>query len=308
MENELGYNTSTKELYIGQSGTTPYVLVSPPSTIPISRGGTGQTSRANALKALLHVGTSTNLTSSIELGKYVWASSATNTPVASSTGAVLNIISDGNSWNKSSNSIWQLAFTTSDETPWIRKAVTSGSFSEWCAILTKTNFLSYITGEQIFNSLSANSSTPTDSDSYVVGGKTTTHAKLWEYVKSKTDSVYFRKGTDSVTLTIAGSAKTFNGSSNLSWSLSDIGAMSAQSFTTGSILLGDSSTTFSELRGTGALFASTTGSPSFGTLPLNLGGTGATTATAALTNLGVFYADTLPSTGVDGQICLVPES
>ena len=36
------------------------------------------------------------------------------------------------------------------------------------------------------------------------------------------------------------------------------------------------------------------------------GGTGAANAKAALTNLGIFYADTLPSSGTDGQICLVP--
>lgn len=36
------------------------------------------------------------------------------------------------------------------------------------------------------------------------------------------------------------------------------------------------------------------------------GGTGASSAKAALNNLGIFYADTLPSSGTDGQICLVP--
>lgn len=41
-------------------------------------------------------------------------------------------------------------------------------------------------------------------------------------------------------------------------------------------------------------------------VPVNKGGTGATTAKAALTNLGIFYSATLPSTGTDGQICLVP--
>ena len=41
-------------------------------------------------------------------------------------------------------------------------------------------------------------------------------------------------------------------------------------------------------------------------VPVNKGGTGATVAKTALTNLGIFYADTLPSTGTDGQICLVP--
>jgi hypothetical protein len=43
-----------------------------------------------------------------------------------------------------------------------------------------------------------------------------------------------------------------------------------------------------------------------GPLSVAKGGTGATSAKAALSNLGVFYADTLPASGMDGQICLVP--
>lgn len=44
------------------------------------------------------------------------------------------------------------------------------------------------------------------------------------------------------------------------------------------------------------------------TSPLSIakGGTGAAGAKAALGNLGIFYADTLPASGTDGQICLVP--
>lgn len=41
-------------------------------------------------------------------------------------------------------------------------------------------------------------------------------------------------------------------------------------------------------------------------VPVANGGTGASTAKAALEKLGVFYAETLPDTGEDGQICLVP--
>ena len=41
-------------------------------------------------------------------------------------------------------------------------------------------------------------------------------------------------------------------------------------------------------------------------VPVANGGTGGANAKAALTNLGIFYADTLPSSGTDGQICLVP--
>jgi len=41
-------------------------------------------------------------------------------------------------------------------------------------------------------------------------------------------------------------------------------------------------------------------------IPVAKGGTGARNAKAALTNLGIFYAASLPSSGTDGQICLVP--
>lgn len=41
-------------------------------------------------------------------------------------------------------------------------------------------------------------------------------------------------------------------------------------------------------------------------VPIGNGGTGANNAKAALNNLGIFYSASLPASGVDGQICLVP--
>ena len=41
-------------------------------------------------------------------------------------------------------------------------------------------------------------------------------------------------------------------------------------------------------------------------VPIANGGTAASSAKAALLNLGIFYSDTLPESGTDGQICLVP--
>ena len=41
-------------------------------------------------------------------------------------------------------------------------------------------------------------------------------------------------------------------------------------------------------------------------VPVNNGGTGSNNAKGALNNLGVFYSATLPTSGTDGQICLVP--
>jgi hypothetical protein len=43
-----------------------------------------------------------------------------------------------------------------------------------------------------------------------------------------------------------------------------------------------------------------------GALPVANGGHGATSAKQGLINLGIFYAATLPTSGTDGQICLVP--
>ena len=45
-----------------------------------------------------------------------------------------------------------------------------------------------------------------------------------------------------------------------------------------------------------------------GALPIANGGHGATSAKQGLINLGVFYSSTLPASGTDGQICLVPVS
>ena len=41
-------------------------------------------------------------------------------------------------------------------------------------------------------------------------------------------------------------------------------------------------------------------------VPVANGGTGASSAKTALNNLGIFYASSLPSSGTDGQICLMP--
>ena len=41
-------------------------------------------------------------------------------------------------------------------------------------------------------------------------------------------------------------------------------------------------------------------------VPVANGGTGASSAKGALSNLGIFYSASLPSSGTDGQICLVP--
>ena len=62
----------------------------------------------------------------------------------------------------------------------------------------------------------------------------------------------------------------------------------AIAITAGSVVIGDATNGVKGINGTGALYATTSGAPSFGTLPISVGGTGATTAVAARTNLDVY--------------------
>lgn len=85
----------------------------------------------------------------------------------------------------------------------------------------------------------------------------------------------------------------------------------------GSLVVGNTENGVAGLNGTGALYASTLGAPQFGTLPITAGGTGATSAAAARTNLDVYskagtdnkvagatsktYAGTLTASGWTGN-------
>lgn len=65
----------------------------------------------------------------------------------------------------------------------------------------------------------------------------------------------------------------------------------------GQVVIGNSENGVTGLQGTGALYAATAGAPQFGTLPLSVGGTGATNAAMARTNLDVYS-----KTETDNQI------
>lgn len=56
----------------------------------------------------------------------------------------------------------------------------------------------------------------------------------------------------------------------------------------GDLVVGNTEDGVAGLNGTGALYASTLGAPQFGTLPITAGGTGATSAATARTNLDVY--------------------
>lgn len=68
----------------------------------------------------------------------------------------------------------------------------------------------------------------------------------------------------------------------------DNNTVKAVAIAAGRLIIGNNENGIAELEGTGALYADTLGAPKFGTLPLTAGGTGATTAVAARTNLDVY--------------------
>lgn len=78
------------------------------------------------------------------------------------------------------------------------------------------------------------------------------------------------------------------------------GGTGNSSFTEGSILIGDGADPITEISGTGAVYATTSGDPQFGTLPVSCGGTGVTTleqlkANLGLANAGFVIQSTAPS-------------
>jgi hypothetical protein len=66
------------------------------------------------------------------------------------------------------------------------------------------------------------------------------------------------------------------------------GGTGKSSFTDGAILVGNGTDPVDELTGTGAVYATAQGSPQFGTLPVNCGGTGYTSLASLRANIAVF--------------------
>lgn len=68
------------------------------------------------------------------------------------------------------------------------------------------------------------------------------------------------------------------------------GGTGKNSITSGALVKGNGTNAVGEVIGTGALYSETSGSPQFGTLPVNCGGTGVVTLDALKTALGLANA------------------
>ena len=84
------------------------------------------------------------------------------------------------------------------------------------------------------------------------------------------------------------SAENLNNISNTLEAVpADNGGTGRNGLTSGAILTGNGSSAVGLLSGTGAVYAETTGTPQYGTLPVSCGGTGSTTIEGLKTSLGI---------------------
>lgn len=118
----------------GSTDLTPGVT----GILKIANGGTNSNTNNGAYTNLINQGSLTNANTNLNRGLYTWSTSALNTPKENSYGGLYNFIANtsrtagasigssvSNSW------VWQVAFDTSDTTPYIRKSINAGEFSSW---------------------------------------------------------------------------------------------------------------------------------------------------------------------------------
>lgn len=116
-------------------------------TIGIGNGGTGATTKAQAIDNLIRRSfpTSKDFNDCVELGTYTWGGqSELNSPIANSYGTIVNLTSNNTQQNKKNNWIWQFACSTEGSNSiYIRQAVNSSDFTEWSKFITSTNYTNY---------------------------------------------------------------------------------------------------------------------------------------------------------------------
>ena len=123
-------STSTAS-FDGSGNITPGVT----GTLPIANGGTGKTTKNEAYTNLIHQGDLSNATTNLKRGMYSYGTSASNTP--GSYGCVYNVIANNISegvaigGSTSGSWVWQVAFDTSQTSPYIRNSVNAAAFNSW---------------------------------------------------------------------------------------------------------------------------------------------------------------------------------
>lgn len=108
--------------------------------IDIAHGGTGKTTRKEALTALLGQTGATDLNEALEQGTYSWVKTTQNAPAE--YGTLISLLNKGSAQDTTSNWLTHIAIGTNNTLYW-RQKINSGSFLVWKTILDSNNYSTY---------------------------------------------------------------------------------------------------------------------------------------------------------------------
>lgn len=194
-------------------------------TIGIAYGGTAASTRKDALTNLLGQEETTNLNEALDQGKYQWSDNATNYPTGEQYGTLLNLTHYESS-NTAYNYFTQIAIGTHGTIHW-RDKINAQDFSEWRKILDSANYTDYVATKDHNHDDTYLKTLPIAS-STVIGG-----VKIGSGLAVAADGTISVASAPKLTtgrnITIGNKTLTFDGSAALTYSLTDIGAVSASS-------------------------------------------------------------------------------
>ena len=110
-------------------------------TVGIAYGGTGKTTRKEALAALLGQQHSNNLNEAFEQSTYVWDNSTTNTPTP--YGTLISLLNYGDTHDNAHNWLTHIAIGANDTLYW-RQKINDRDFTNWKTILDSNNYSTYV--------------------------------------------------------------------------------------------------------------------------------------------------------------------
>ena len=110
-------------------------------TVGIAYGGTGKTTRKEALTALLGQQHSNNLNEAFEQSIYVWDNSTTNIPT--NYGTLISLLNYGDTHDNAHNWLTHIAIGTNDTLYW-RQKINNKDFTNWKTILDSNNYSTYV--------------------------------------------------------------------------------------------------------------------------------------------------------------------
>lgn len=110
--------------------------------IDITHGGTGKTTRKEALTALLGQTNTSNLDAVLEQGTYIWGGSTLIDAAPTGYGTLISLVSTGDTHDNKSNWLTHIAIGTNTTIYW-RQKINTQNFTAWRTILDSNNYSTY---------------------------------------------------------------------------------------------------------------------------------------------------------------------